>query len=81
MKWIKKVINDSVNSGYSKMKFKKKLLIYLKRKESSYFWSFIDILACKLDKIARIYDKKSIGDEYREEYKIVGISKNNKVKA
>ena len=61
------------------MKFKKKLLIYLARKESSYFWYFIDNLACKLDKIAEIYGKKSIGDEYKKEYDTIGISKSDKV--
>jgi len=61
------------------MKLKEKLLIYLMRKESSYFWSFVDMLAYKLDKIAEIYDKRSVGNEYRKEYRAVGISENDKI--
>jgi len=46
---------------------------------SSYFWWFIDNLAHKLDKLAEAYYTKSIGAEYRREYKEFDISKEDKV--
>lgn len=61
------------------MNLKNKLQIYLMKNISSYYWWFIDNLANKLDKLAEIYYKKSIGSEYRQEYKTFDISKEDKV--
>ena len=61
------------------MKFKSKAIIYLMKKISGYYWYIIDNLAFKLDKLAEIYYKKSIGDEYRREYLTFDISKNDKI--
>jgi len=61
------------------MNFKTKLQIYLMKNISSYYWWFIDNLAHKLDKLAEIYYKKSIGSEYKREYKTFDISKEDKV--
>ena len=61
------------------MNFKNKLQIYLMKNISSYYWWFIDNLAHKLDKLAEIYYKKSIGSEYKREYKTFDISKEDKV--
>ena len=61
------------------MNFKNKLQIYLMKNISSYYWWFIDNLAYKLDKLAETYYKKSIGSEYRREYKTFDISKEDKV--
>lgn len=46
---------------------------------SSYYWWFIDNLAHKLDKLAETYYTKSIGSEYRREYRVFDISKEDKV--
>jgi len=61
------------------MKFKDKLLIYLMKNISSCYWYTIDNLAFKLDKLAEIYYKKSIGTEYKSEYQKFSISKSDKV--
>ena len=46
---------------------------------SIYYWIFIDNLSFKLEKLSEIYYKKSIGPEYKKEYRLFGISKENKV--
>ena len=61
------------------MNFKSKALIYLMKNISGYYWYIIDNLAFKLDKLAERYYKKSIGAEYRREYKTFDISKEDKV--
>lgn len=61
------------------MKFKSKALIYLMKNISGYYWYIVDNLAFKLDKLAERYYKKSIGAEYRREYKTFDISKEDKV--
>ena len=74
-----KVINSCLIHDVLKMKFKNELLIYMMEKISSYYWFIIDNLAFKLDKLAEMYYKKSIGSEYRMEYQTFNISKNDKV--
>jgi len=61
------------------MNFKIKLQIHLIKNISNYYWWFIDNLAHNLDKLAETYYKKSIGSEYRREYKTFDISKEDKV--
>ena len=61
------------------MKFKSKALIYLMKNISGYYWCIVDNLAFKLDNLAERYYKKSIGAEYRREYKTFDISKEDKV--
>jgi len=61
------------------MKFKSKALSYLMKNISGYYWYIVDNLAFKLDKLAERYYKKSIGAEYRREYKTFDISKEDKV--
>ena len=61
------------------MNFKNRLQIYLMKNISSYYWWFIDNLAHKLDKLAEAYYTKSIGSEYRREYREFDISKEDKV--
>jgi len=74
-----KVINSYLIHDIAKMKFKNKLLNYMMKKISNYYWYIIDNLAFKLDKFAEIYYKKSIGSQYRMEYQTFNISKNDKV--
>jgi len=74
-----KVINSYLIHDIVKMKFKNKLLNYMMKKISNYYWYIIDNLAFKLDKFAEIYYKKSIGSQYRMEYQTFNISKNDKV--
>ena len=61
------------------MKFKKKLLNYLMKKISTNYWCFIDNLSYRLDKLADIYYKRSIGPEYKREYEVFGISENDRI--
>ncbi len=42
-------------------------------KIANYFWKFVDILSCKMDKIAKLYEK-SIGKEYKKESMVFDIS-------
>lgn len=74
-----KVINSCLIHDVVKMKFKNELLIYMMEKISNYYWFIIDNLAFKLDKLAEMYYKKSIGSQYRMEYQTFNISKNDKV--
>jgi len=74
-----KVINSFSIHDIVKMKLKNKLPIYLMKIISNYYWFIIDNLAFKLDKLAEIYYKKSIGFQYRIEYQTFNILKNNKV--
>lgn len=55
----------------------KEINFHLKKTFSNYFWKFIDIIACKIKKIANIYEK-AIGEEYKKEYKEFDINKFNK---
>ena len=48
-------------------------VVNLNIKIVNYFWKCIDILSCKMKKIAKIYER-SIGKEYEKESKIFDIS-------
>ena len=61
------------------MKFKNKVMIYLIKNISNYYWDIVDNLAFKLDKLVERCYKKSIGAEYRREYQTFDISKNDKI--
>jgi len=74
-----KVINSCLIHDIAKMKFKNELLIYMMKIISNYYWFIIDNLAFKLDKLAEMYYKKSIGSQYRMEYQTFNILKNDKV--
>ena len=74
-----KVINICLIHDIEKMRFKNKLLIYMIKIFSNYYWFIIDNLAFKLDKLAEMYYKRSIGSQYRKEYETFNISKNAKV--
>ncbi len=47
-------------------------------KLSNYFWQCIDILSCKMKKIAKIYEK-TISKEYEKESKLFDISNNKNI--
>lgn len=47
-------------------------------KKANIFWKIVDELACRIDKIANIYEKY-IGNEYRRERKKFGLSKAKKI--
>ena len=47
-------------------------------KLSNYFWQCIDILSCKMKKIAEIYEK-TISKEYEKESKVFDISNNKNI--
>lgn len=61
------------------MKEKPNLLIRIAKKLMNTFWSFIDTLSYKSEKIANTYYNKSIGIEYRKEYSIFGINNNKRI--
>jgi SAM-dependent methyltransferase len=61
------------------MTFKENGLGYFVKKLSNYYWTVIDILAYKFERIADKYYKNSIGSEYEEEYRLLNISDGNKV--
>jgi len=42
-------------------------IVNLNTKIVNYFWKFIDILSCKMEKIAKMYEK-TISREYEKEY-------------
>jgi len=73
----------SANGSYINLQHKKpnaigKLLIFLTKKASNYFWEITDILSNKFDKFAEIYEK-SIESQYKLEYETIGISQDKKV--
>ena len=73
----------SANGSYINLQHKKpnaigKLLIFLTKKASNYFWEITDILSNKFDKFAEIYEK-SIETQYKLEYETIGISQDKKV--
>ena len=74
-----KVINSYLIPDIVKIKFKTAVLMQMINKISNYYWLIIDNLAFKLDKLAEMYYKKSIGTQYRKEYETFNISKNAKV--
>lgn len=55
-----------------------RIIIFLIRTISNYFWIVIDIISKDSEKISQIY-KKSIGEEYKNECKTLKISKGKKV--
>ena len=61
------------------MKFNNGFYSYLAKKESNWYWNFIDNLAYKLDKIANSYYNKSIGSKYIDEYLEFGITDDDNV--
>lgn len=73
----------SVNDSYINLQSKKpnameRLIIFLIKKISNYFWGITDILSNKIDKFAEIYEK-SIGPEYKREFEAFDISQDKKV--
>ena len=74
-----KSANDScINLQSKKPDTILRLLIFLTNRTSNYFWGIADILSNKFDKFAEIYEK-SIGSEYKREYKTFGLSQDKKV--
>jgi len=63
--------DNAVNYNYTLMQ------IY-RIKKANLFWKIVDELACKIDKIAKIYEKL-IGNEYRKERKKFVLSKAKKI--
>ena len=63
--------DNAVNYNYTFMQ------IY-RIKKANIFWKIVDELACKIDKIAKIYEKL-IGNEYRKERKKFVLSKAKKI--
>ena len=47
-------------------------------KTSSYFWIFVDYIACKMEKFAQLYEK-SISTEYKRESKMFDISASKNI--
>ena len=70
--------NSNIDVPCSIIKSRQKILINLAKKQSGYFWFFMDNLSCKLDGLAEIYEK-SIEDEYKKEYSIIDLSGDNKI--
>lgn len=73
----------SANGSYINLQPKKpnaigRLLIFLTKTTSNYFWVITDILSNKIDKFAEIYEK-TVGSEYKREYKTFGISQDKKI--
>lgn len=70
--------NDhSIKTKHEKILNNKETKFYLKKTFSNYFWKFVDIIACKIRKVAETYEK-AIGNQYKKEYKVFGILKYNK---
>ena len=61
------------------MKEKPRIHIRFAKKLMNIFWSFIDKLSYKSEKIANTYYNKSIGIEYRKEYEVFKINNDNKI--
>ena len=77
-KMIKSANGSCVDPQPKKPNVIGKLLIFLIKKTSNYFWGIADILSNKFDKFAEIYEK-SIESEYKMEYEAFGISQDKKV--
>ena len=75
MKTKKNIINNrGVEFSISKYPFSGKLT----RKTISIFWYCIDILSCKIKRIAKLYEK-TISKEYEKEFKIFDISNDDQI--
>lgn len=73
----------SANDSYINLQSKKpnvigRLLIFLTKEISNYFWEISDVLSNKIDKFAEIYEK-TVGFEYKREFKTFGISQDKKI--
>jgi precorrin-6B methylase 2 len=73
----------STDDGIRRLQFKKtkilaRLVIFVIRAVSNYFWIVIDILSHDNEKIAERYER-SIGEEYKNECKAFNISKGKKI--
>ena len=73
----------STDDGIRRLQFKKtkildRLVIFVIRAISNYFWIVVDILSHDNEKIAERYER-SIGEEYKNECKEFNISKGKKI--
>lgn len=73
----------STDDGIRRLQFKKtkildRLVIFVIRATSNYFWIVVDILSRDNEKIAERYER-SIGEEYKNECKAFNISKGKKI--
>jgi len=73
----------STDDGIRRLQFKKtkildRLVIFVIRAISNYFWIVVDILSHDNEKIAERYER-SIGEEYKNECKAFNISKGKKI--
>lgn len=73
----------STDDGIRRLQFKKtkildRLVIFVIRAISNYFWIAVDILSHDNEKIAERYER-SIGEEYKNECKAFNISKGKKI--
>ena len=73
---LSKNIRRTIN--FKNTKIFGKIVIFIIRTTSNYFWIVVDILSKDSKKIAKLY-KKSIGEEYKNECKTLNISKGKKV--
>lgn len=55
-----------------------RFVVDLNTRINNYFWQCTDILSCKMEKIAKIYEK-SIGKEYEKEIKAFDISNDKSI--
>jgi precorrin-6B methylase 2 len=69
----------NLNDGGERYSIRKHGLIdNLNTKLDSYFWQFADSLSCKMEKIAKIYEK-TISKEYEKESKLFDISNGKNI--
>ena len=73
----------SKDDGIRRLQFKKtkildRLVIFVIRAISNYFWIVVDILSHANEKIAERYER-SIGEEYKNECKAFNLSKGKKI--
>jgi precorrin-6B methylase 2 len=69
----------NLNGGGERYSIRKHGLIdNLNTKLDNYFWQFADILSCKMEKIAKIYEK-TISKEYEKESKLFDISHDKNI--